>query len=134
MIRTSVGVVVVVGVLGGLLGGQASPPQGAPPRDGAEVLERMRATYGGKWYRSLTFLQRTVFHRPDGSTNERLWLEAVSGPSLLRIDFDSVGSGQGLFFTADSSFTIQQGTVARARAPGNHARSPAPRRRGARRW
>ncbi|HSA55697.1 MAG TPA: hypothetical protein VLE53_08330 [Gemmatimonadaceae bacterium] len=119
MTRTSFGAAAMAGVLLGLGASEAATRQGGVPRGGVEVLERMRAMYEGKWYRTLTFLQRTVFHRPDGSTSERLWLEAISGASLLRIDFDSVGSGEGLFFTADSSYTIRQGTVARVRAPGN---------------
>src|SRR5688572_5776738 len=44
----------------------------ATPRTGAEVLEAMRAAYAGKWYHTLTFKQKTTFHRPDG-VQEEIW-------------------------------------------------------------
>ena len=35
-----------------------------PPKDGVEVVNRMRERYVGKWYRTLTFVQKTTL--PDG--------------------------------------------------------------------
>ena len=47
------------------------------PKNGAELLERMRAAYEGKWYHSLTFVQKTTQTRPDGSTNVSTWYESL---------------------------------------------------------
>jgi hypothetical protein len=89
------------------------------PDDGRAVLRRMHAAYDGKWYRTLTFVQRTVFHRPDGSTNTQMWYESVSGPSLLRIDVDSATSGNGTLYTSDSTFVVRGGAVTRRTGTGN---------------
>ena len=47
------------------------------PRDGAAVLERMRAAYAGKWYNTLTFVQKTTATRRDGTTNVSTWHESL---------------------------------------------------------
>lgn len=92
---------------------------GQAPNDGRAVLRQMHAAYDGKWYRTLTFVQRTVFHRPDGSTNTQMWYESVSGPSLLRIDVDSATSGNGTLYTSDSTFVVRGGAVTRRTGMGN---------------
>jgi hypothetical protein len=89
------------------------------PADGRAVLQQMRSAYDGKWYHTLTFVQRTVFHRPDGTTNTQMWYEAVSGPSNLRIDRDSVTSGNGTLYKGDSTFVVRNGAVASRNGNGN---------------
>jgi hypothetical protein len=89
------------------------------PDDGRAVLQQMHAAYDGKWYKTLTFIQRTVFHRPDGTTNTQMWYESVSGPSLLRIDRDSATSGNGTLYTGDSTFSVRGGTVTGRNGNGN---------------
>jgi hypothetical protein len=89
------------------------------PADGRAVLQQMFAAYDGKWYKTLTFVQRTIFHRPDGTTNTQTWYEAVSGPSKLRIDRDSATSGNGTLYSGDSTFVVQNGVVVRRVGSGN---------------
>ena len=92
----------------------------APPiASGDALLEAMRQRYDGKWYRTLTFVQRTV-QVPAGGGAERhsTWYEAVQAPGRLRIDTDStLRSGQ--LFANDSQYVVVNGQVRRAAAGHN---------------
>ena len=46
------------------------------PRDGAAVLERMRAAYDGQWYHTLTFVQKTSIPRADDN-EVSTWYESI---------------------------------------------------------
>ena len=37
----------------------------------------MHDAYAGKWYRTLTFVQKTTRYRPDGTTNISTWFESL---------------------------------------------------------
>lgn len=95
----------------------------ATPRTGREVLEAMRAAYDGKWYHTLTFVQKTTFHRPDGSTQEQTWYETLRHTpqtgTQLRIDLGDLAAGNGLIFTADSTFPVRAGKPSQPRGTGN---------------
>ena len=84
-----------------------------------EILERMRRAYEGKWYSTLTFTQRTIIARAGGVTDTTIWYEALSGPARLRIDFGPPAKGNGALFTADSTFLLRDGKLARTNAVGN---------------
>lgn len=88
------------------------------PTDGRDVLTRMHDRYAGKWYNTLTFVQRTTRHRPDGTTQVSTWYEAEKGPRL-RIDMGDPALGNGALYTADSVYVMRGGKVARAMAEGN---------------
>jgi hypothetical protein len=89
------------------------------PATGQDVLTRMQSAYEGKWYHTLTFVQITTFHRPDGSTATQRWYEAARGPSTLRIDLDSATSGNGMLYLADSTLVVRNGAVVMRAAGGN---------------
>ena len=95
----------------------------ATPRTGQEVLEAMRAAYDGKWYHTLTFVQKTTFHRPDGSTQEQTWYETLrhtpQSGTQLRIDLGDLAAGNGVIFTADSTFPVRAGKPGQPRGTGN---------------
>jgi hypothetical protein len=95
----------------------------AVPRTGQEVLEAMRRAYDGKWYHTLTFVQKTTFHRPDGSTQEQIWYETLRHTprtgTQLRIDLGELAAGNGLIFTADSTFPVRAGKPGQPRGTGN---------------
>jgi hypothetical protein len=88
------------------------------PRSGTELLARMHDRYDGKWYKSLTFVQRTMQRRPDGTEQHTTWYEALRG-TRLRIDFGEPAAGNGALYTPDSLYVIRAGKVARAQAEGN---------------
>jgi hypothetical protein len=88
------------------------------PADGRALLARMHDRYAGRWFRTLTFVQRTKQQRPDGTWQESTWYEAQRGPRL-RIDVGDPSAGNGALYTADSLYVIRAGKVVRTRAEGN---------------
>lgn len=76
-----------------------------PPRDGEELIQRMRARYDGKWYRTLTFVQKTTL--PDGTVEQ--WYEALAAPGRLRIDIAPLDSMRTLIFSNDSLHEFRGG-------------------------
>jgi hypothetical protein len=101
--------------------GCSSHPAPAPsplPADGRAVLARMHDRYASTWYHTLTFVQRTTRHMPDGTTQVSTWYEAEKGPRL-RIDMGDPAQGNGALYTADSVYVMRGGKVVRALADGN---------------
>lgn len=94
-------------------------PAQSPVPPGRALLQRMHAAYDGKWYRTLTFVQRTIVARPTGVVDTTTWYESLSGPARLRIDQGSPALGNGVLYTADSSFRVRDGALLRASAGGN---------------
>ncbi len=88
-------------------------PSRAAPRfgDGGDVIEAMRARYAGKWYRTLTFQQRTSRLLPNGTWRVETWYEALKLPGRLRIDFDPVSAGNGVLYARDSQFVASNGRI-----------------------
>lgn len=84
---------------------------------GEDVVSAMRARYAGKWYRTLTFKQKTSRMMPDGSWRAETWYEAMELPGRLRIDFDPVSAGNGVLYARDSQFVASNGRVIQS-APG----------------
>jgi hypothetical protein len=97
---------------------RTDPAPFSVPQDGLAVLARMHARYSDSWYRTLTFRQRTVQRRPDGTEQVSTWYEAQSG-DRLRIDMGNPAEGNGALYTADSLYVVRAGKVVRAVANGN---------------
>jgi hypothetical protein len=95
--------------------------QDAAPRNGTDVLERMRAAYDGKWYHTLTFAQKTTFIR-NGEKRIQSWREYLRHDekgTQLRIDVGDASKGNGVLYTPDSSFRFQGGKLMVKNADGN---------------
>jgi len=75
----------------------------------------MKAEYDGYWYRTLTFVQTSIQHRPDGVIDTTTWLEAMDLPGKLRIDIGENTSGNVLLFRNDSIYVYNDGTQVNAR-------------------
>jgi len=95
---------------------------GKVPASGADVLERMRAKYWGKWYQTLEFSQRTtLFGR--NSVREEIWFERLwqspTRGTLLRIDAGDQALGNSTINTADSGYVLRGGKLVQASANGN---------------
>ena len=131
-VRTSfamVAVAMAAGTLGGCVrrndvdfqgpGVEGVRATASAPRSATELVERMHRAYDGRWFRTLVFVQRTIFTNPDGTTREQTWYEAMRVPSTLRIDVAPLDSGNGVLFTADSTYRIRRGALARADARPN---------------
>lgn len=85
--------------------------------DGGDVVEAMRARYDGKWYRTLTFRQKTSRLLPAGTWKVETWYEAMRLPGRLRIDFDPVSAGNGVLYARDSQFVATNGKLIQS-SPG----------------
>ncbi len=87
----------------------ASSPAGPaePPKDGEEVLALMRERYLGKWYRTLTFVQKTTL--ADGKVET--WYEAAELPGKLRIDIAPLEGKNTLLFRNDSLYEFKGGKL-----------------------
>jgi len=75
-----------------------------PPKNGKELVSMMRERYAGKWYKTLTFVQKTTL--PDGKVET--WYEALELPGKLRIDIAPLDSGKTLIFRNDSLYVFEQ--------------------------
>ena len=107
-----------------LLGLASLPTQAAPSPDASpietteDLLEAIRARYADTWYRTLTFVQATTIHTPQGPV-EQTWYEAGAFPGRLRIDVAPLGSA-ARFLVRDTTTTIAQGSqVVRQDPRGN---------------
>jgi hypothetical protein len=88
------------------VGPSAAPAD--PPKDGVEVITRMRGRYLGKWYRTLTFVQKTTL--PDGKVET--WYEAAELPGRLRIDIAPLEGKNTILFRNDTLYDFKGGKLA----------------------
>jgi hypothetical protein len=94
--------------LAALAAGSPSAAPTDPPKDGVEVITRMRERYLGKWYRTLTFVQKTTL--PDGKVET--WYEAAELPGKLRIDIAPLEGKNTLLFRNDTLYDFKGGRLA----------------------
>src|SRR5690349_10423288 len=79
---------------------------------GDQVINAMHARYEGRWYNSLTFVQKSTYYRVDGSVlRSETWYEAAQLPGRLRIDMGSTTGGTGVLYRADSTYQLQSGRI-----------------------
>ena len=93
------------------------------PKTGAEVLQRMHDAYAGKWYKTLTFVQKTTIRRRDGTDTVITWHESLrftdAHGTQLRIDQGDLSAGNGVLYTADSTWVVRAAKLAASRPNGN---------------
>src|SRR5688572_21116119 len=78
-------------------------PTAARVRTSEDLIREMQKKHARSWYKTLTFVQKTVEHHPDGTTKVSTWYEAFSAPGRLRIDFAPLKDGNGILF---ANFTL----------------------------
>jgi len=78
-------------------------------RTGDDLIAAMHKKYAGKWYKTLTFVQKTIHHQPDGSTTSETWYEAMTVPGNLRIDFAESKAGDGILFANGTIYSWREG-------------------------
>jgi hypothetical protein len=84
-------------------------------RSGDEVLAAMKKKYDGKWYKTLTFEQKTTNYKPDGTSEVHTWYEALSVPGKLRIDMTPLEKGDGVIFADSKIYPFRDGKMATSR-------------------
>lgn len=87
----------------------AMPILAADIKTGDEVIAAMHAKYLGKWYQTLTFKQVTTTYKPDGTSTDEIWHEALNAPGKLRIDFDPADKGNGILFADGMLYSFKDG-------------------------
>lgn len=87
----------------------------APVSNGEELISSMYKKYQGKWYKTLTFVQKTITHKPDGTSESATWYEAMTVPGKLRIDFDPIEKGNGILFADGKIYSFRDGKTAGGR-------------------
>lgn len=75
--------------------------------DGEQVIRDAYARYEGRWFRSLTFVQKTTF--ADGRVET--WYESLVLPGRLRIDYAPAEAGRAVIFRNDSLYAYRGGTL-----------------------
>ncbi|MEQ1644498.1 MAG: hypothetical protein ABL959_13705 [Pyrinomonadaceae bacterium] len=93
----------------------AIPALSADIKTGDDVVAAMYKKYAGKWYKTLTFVQKTITHKPDGTSTSEIWYEAMSVPGKLRIDIEPLDKGNGILFADGKLFSIRDGKAAAGR-------------------
>ena len=86
--------------------------QQASPRNGEDLVREMHDRYAGKWYRTLTFVQKTTY--PVGKVET--WYEAAKLPGNIRIDIAPLDSGKAILFRSDTIYQVEGGKVGPGRA------------------
>lgn len=82
-------------------------------KTGEDVIKAMHSKYSGKWYKTLTFVQKNTQWGSDGSITNSTWYEAMSVPGRLRVDFDPLDSGNGMMFVDGNQMIFNGGKLAR---------------------
>jgi outer membrane lipoprotein-sorting protein len=94
-----------------LLATVAVPARAAKVETTEDLLRAMQKKYAGKWYRNVTFTQKTTEYAKDGTSKASIWYEALAMPGKLRIDFDPIKDGNGILFVNDTVYDIKGGKV-----------------------
>ena len=98
----------------------APAPARAAIRSPQDLIAAMRNRYAGKWYRNLTFIQKSTYLRPDGTSSRvETWYEAGAIPGKLRIDLGEPSKGNGVLYRGDSAYSIQGGQIVDRRKERN---------------
>jgi hypothetical protein len=84
-------------------------------KSGDELVAAMHKKYSTKWYKTLTFVQKTITHKPDGTSTSETWYEALSAPGKLRIDIEPLDKHEGILFTDGKIYSFRDGKLANSR-------------------
>jgi len=69
----------------------------------------MHDRYAGNWYSSLRFSQSNTFYTQSGGEQKSRWVETLSVPGKLRIDFEPLSSKSGLLILNNRVTTFDNG-------------------------
>lgn len=87
---------------------------------GDQLVNAMYRRYDSRWYRTITFVQKSTYYRADGSIlRAETWYEAGQLPGKLRIDTGDPARGTGVLYRSDSTYSLQNGRITDRRAGRN---------------
>ena len=97
----------------------SAPPQSEPTpvvdtpqiriESARELLTAMHDRYADNWYRTLRFSQSNTFYTQSGGQQKSRWVENLSVPGRLRIDFEPLSSKGGLLILNNRVTTFDNG-------------------------
>src|SRR6266550_2812905 len=90
-----------------------APPAARPNpvlSSGDALVRAMHDRYAGKWYRTMSFTQKTTLGLASGGELVQTWYEAGMMPGRLRIDTD-LKSKSGQLFARDSVYVFTNGRL-----------------------
>lgn len=92
----------------------ALPTFAAKITNGEELITAMHKKYVNKWYKTLTFVQKTTQFKSDGTSQVSTWYEAMSVPGKLRVDVAPLENGNGFMFLDNTQHSFNKGKLARS--------------------
>jgi len=75
----------------------------------AKLIRAMHDRYAGKWYKTLTFDQTNTFVTSSGKEEKSQWIQRLSVPGRLRIDFLPLSAKSGLLIQNNRVITFDNG-------------------------
>lgn len=88
------------------------------PTTGTAVVERMLATYQGKWFQTMQFTQENTRYT-NGRTDRSQWKEYMLVPGRLRIEFMPATGGNGAIYADGNVYSFEGGKLARTQPEVN---------------
>jgi hypothetical protein len=74
-----------------------------------DLVTEMHDRYSGKWYRTLRFNQTNTFYTSSGKEEQSHWVQNLSVPGRLRIDFEPLSSKSGMLILNNRVTTFDNG-------------------------
>jgi hypothetical protein len=74
-----------------------------------DLVTEMHDRYADNWYRTLRFAQTNTFYTSSGKEEKSRWVENLSVPGRLRIDFEPLSSRSGLLILNNRVTTFDNG-------------------------
>jgi hypothetical protein len=74
-----------------------------------ELVSEMHDRYAGNWYRTLRFTQTNTFYTQSGGEQKSRWVQTLSVPGRLRIDFEPLSSRSGMLILNNRVTTFDNG-------------------------
>ncbi|MEO8575988.1 MAG: hypothetical protein ABI556_04775 [Gemmatimonadales bacterium] len=88
-------------------------PEEAPAKSSItssrQLVREMHDRYAENWYRTLRFEQTNTFYTSSGKEQKSRWIENLSVPGKLRIDFEPLASKSGLLILNNRVTTFDNG-------------------------
>ena len=76
---------------------------------GREVVRLMRGRYDGKWFRSMSFLQKNTRYKTGGGEDYSQWMEYYVAPGKLRIDYLPLSTRSGVLYVDNHVHAFNNG-------------------------
>lgn len=74
-----------------------------------DLIREMHNAYAGKWYRTLKLRQTNTFYTQSGKEEKSRWVQSLSVPGKLRVDFEPLSSKSGLLILDNRVTTFDNG-------------------------